>query len=128
MHRLVAAPVPLPLFWVSRVSCLVLLMSLATACLPPRREVVAVSGVSEDELRSYAGTGPCAIRGQAFLKTRGGDVKYGAGELVTLMPDTALSERDSPDQLDAWRVRGSSNGRAPEVGVPEKANSGRWRR
>ena len=59
-------------------------------CVPARNPVTAISGISEAELTLYEGNGPCSVHGQAFLKTRGGDVKYGAGETVTLMPDIRL--------------------------------------
>lgn len=36
----------------------------------------------------YDASGNCAIAGQAFLKTMGGDVKVGAGEVVELIPVT----------------------------------------
>ena len=40
-----------------------------------------------DALRAYAEKGNAKIRGQAFLKTQGGDVKVGAGNTVWLVPD-----------------------------------------
>lgn len=43
------------------------------------------------EYAPYAGSGPCSISGQAFLKTQAGDVKFGAGEEVFLNPVTAYS-------------------------------------
>jgi len=38
----------------------------------------------------YKEEGTCAVTGQAFLKTRGGDVKYGAGNTVQLIPYTTM--------------------------------------
>jgi hypothetical protein len=38
------------------------------------------------ELAPWAGNGPANLRGQAFLKTVGGDVKTCAGERVLLLP------------------------------------------
>lgn len=52
----------------------------------PRRAVF-----DETEYAPYAGEGSCAIEGQAFLKTRAGDVKYGAGNDVWLNPVTTYS-------------------------------------
>lgn len=42
----------------------------------------------------YAGSGTSTIMGQAFLKTRAGDVKYGAGDPVLLIPSTPFTEED----------------------------------
>jgi len=39
-----------------------------------------------------AGTGPAAITGQAFLRTRGGDVKTCAGSDVKLVPDGVYTQ------------------------------------
>jgi hypothetical protein len=41
---------------------------------------------------SYAAEGTASVKGQAFLKTRGGNVKYGAGEEVLLIPKTPYFE------------------------------------
>jgi len=43
------------------------------------------------EYDPYAGKGSGSIAGQAFLKTRAGDVKFGAGETVNLNPVTSYS-------------------------------------
>ena len=39
------------------------------------------------------GTGTATVRGQAFLKTRGGDVKYAAGNEIHLLPITSYSNQ-----------------------------------
>ena len=39
------------------------------------------------------GTGTATVRGQAFLKTRGGDVKYAAGNEILLFPVTSYSDQ-----------------------------------
>lgn len=44
------------------------------------------------EYEPYAAKGTATISGQAFLKTQGGDVKYGAGETVILNPVTTYSK------------------------------------
>lgn len=46
----------------------------------------------EAEYGPYAGKGTASISGQAFLKTRGGEVKYAAGEVVFMNPVTTYSK------------------------------------
>jgi len=46
---------------------------------------------SPAEIAWAQGSGTATVEGQAFLKTRGGDVKYGAGEQVLLIPNSAQS-------------------------------------
>jgi hypothetical protein len=46
----------------------------------------------ESDLIAYSGSGDSTIIGQAFLKTRGGDVKYGAGNEVVLVPVTPYTQ------------------------------------
>ncbi len=45
----------------------------------------------ESEYAPYSEEGNCTIAGQAFLKTRSGDVKYGAGNAVYCNPVTTYS-------------------------------------
>lgn len=45
----------------------------------------------ENEYKSLATTGTATVKGQAFLKTRGGDVKVAAGNEVILNPVTSYS-------------------------------------
>ena len=52
--------------------------------------VSTVSRISDADFDRYSGAGECSIKGQAFFKTQGGDVKYGAGEMVNLSPDIPL--------------------------------------
>ncbi len=47
---------------------------------------------SEEELKIYSNKGSGKIHGQAFLKTRGGDVKYGAGNTIYLIPSTPYTD------------------------------------
>jgi hypothetical protein len=47
---------------------------------------------SESDLQPYLAEGTAGIIGQAFLRTRGGDVKYGAGQRVMLFPATPYFE------------------------------------
>lgn len=45
----------------------------------------------ESEYAPYAGRGTSTIEGQAFLRTRAGDIKYAAGSEVDLTPVTKYS-------------------------------------
>jgi len=47
----------------------------------------------EDEYKRLASTGTAIVKGQAFLKTRGGDVKTAAGNEVILNPVTSYSNQ-----------------------------------
>lgn len=47
---------------------------------------------NEADFLPYAGIGNCKIVGQAFLKTRGGEVKFGAGNEVVLAPVTPYTQ------------------------------------
>jgi hypothetical protein len=49
------------------------------------------TGFQKEEYEPYAGEGTAAVVGQAFLKTKGGDVKYAAGNEVRLVPKTSYS-------------------------------------
>jgi hypothetical protein len=55
-------------------------------CTKPAYQIQAT--FTEDELAPYDKKGTATVVGQAFLKTKGGDVKYAAGNKVVLMPVT----------------------------------------
>src|SRR5687768_1693847 len=65
---------------------LLLLPACTTQKLQPR---TAIFVQSEYDPFALEGTG--SISGEAFLKTRAGDVKLGAGEMVLLNPVTSYS-------------------------------------
>lgn len=87
---------------------------------------------SEEEHAQYFGEGNAEIDGQVFLKTMGGDVKYGAGETVTLVPETPYFKADalafmqdraiSTKDLDAAKLKRTTQtngqGEFKFVGIP----------
>jgi hypothetical protein len=68
----------------------------AVACLPvPQAQTVPTPRYppySQSEYAPFSQPGSSSIIGQAFMRTRGGDVKVGAGSEVTLDPSTPLSK------------------------------------
>ncbi len=77
----------------------------ALGCIPPPPAPVKyVTTFDEAEYHRYAGTGTAAISGEAFLKTRGGDVKIGAGSTVTLDPATRYAREWFTKEGNAWRT------------------------
>lgn len=70
------------------------LVIIASACAtvpknPPTTAVLVP--FNAEEVKWSLGTGTATVEGQAFLKTRGGDVKFGAGNPVYLLPYSAHS-------------------------------------
>ena len=65
-------------------ACIAILVGCAT--VQPLR-----SAFNDDEFKPYEGTGTSTITGQAFMKTVGGDVKFGAGESIVLLPVTSYT-------------------------------------
>jgi hypothetical protein len=66
-----------------------LMLSILGGCAvfqPPRTAIF-----DESEFAPYAGSGTSTITGQAFQKTQGGDVKYGAGDDVYMVPITSYT-------------------------------------
>ena len=62
---------------------------------------------NSSEMASYAGTGSATITGQAFSRTRGGDVKIPAGNTIYLVPLTNYT-REVLDKYYASAI-GDSN-------------------
>lgn len=59
---------------------------------PARPEHVMSRSFDPNEFAAYTQAGTGSISGQSFLKTRGGDVKYCAGNEVLLVPATPYTE------------------------------------
>lgn len=66
---------------------------------------------NESEYMSLAKQGTGMVRGQVFLLTRGGDVKYGAGSEVSLNPVTTYSK--------FWFEEGYSKNRHMALAEPD---------
>ena len=62
-----------------------------SACVPMTPPPVARMQFPEAEYLALAKAGNSTVKGQAFLKTRGGDVKTAAGNEVNLNPVTTYS-------------------------------------
>lgn len=74
-----------------------------TGCIPPLRPMT--TPFRSEDFTKYAGDGSGTVTGQAFLKTRGGDVKFGAGCDVELCPVTPyIQERISRETLGGERL------------------------
>jgi hypothetical protein len=77
---------------------------VAFGCIPPQPPVRYVSTFNDTEYQRYAGPGTGNISGVAFLKTRGGEVKVGAGSTVTLDPATTYAREWFTKEGSAWRT------------------------
>lgn len=67
-----------------------LVVVLGAGCAVPEPYVIK-SKVNHDALQNYLVSSNSKLVGQAFLKTRGGDVKFGAGSIVYLYPAVEYS-------------------------------------
>lgn len=72
-----------------QLSVLIFLSAILLGCIHTPSPRLAV--FNEAEYAPYVGEGTVSIYGDAFLKTRGGDVKKGAGNEVFLNPVTSYS-------------------------------------
>jgi len=71
---------------------ILVLFSVIVGCVPVTPPVQRIQfPLSEYKILETEGTG--IVKGQAFLKTRGGDVKTAAGNLVFLNPVTSYSDQ-----------------------------------
>lgn len=67
----------------------VLVLGVLSGCAQQR--TVSLGAFPEAEYKALAKEGTGVVKGQIFLKTVGGDVKYGAGVEVSLIPVTSYS-------------------------------------
>jgi hypothetical protein len=93
-------------------SCLasLALAIVLTGCVTPHK---MATPYNEADFQPFDGTGTSTITGQAFLKTVGGDVKYGAGNTVSLMPVTRYT-------MEAWTA--ARSGKAPQTDLRLQAH------
>lgn len=80
---------------IRNLTCIIALATLFAGCVTPPHQMA--TPFDESALQRFAGNGTSTVTGQAFLKTQGGDVKFGAGDTVSLMPVT-------PYTTEAWRA------------------------
>jgi hypothetical protein len=87
---------------------IVLVITLISACasLPP--ESVSRIPFPENEYQALARTGNAVIRGQAFLKTRGGDVKTGRRQRSSSQSGHLVLFRMVREVVYSWQTYGSS--------------------
>jgi hypothetical protein len=85
---------------------------------------------STEELRPYSKPGKSSVSGQAFLRTRGGDIRIGAGCEVQLFPTTDyithyISQHEQLEQLQAtpgfWRFMGDTSPVTEEARIAYRA-------
>ena len=76
-----------------KLKLIALMMGLALISGCANRQLVQRMPFPSAEYSALPTTGTGTVEGQAFLKTVGGDVKYGAGTEVYLIPVTSYSEQ-----------------------------------
>jgi hypothetical protein len=87
-------PIPRTSRWLSTIAVYTTVVTV-TACVPPQPIVSPrpfLARADSTEYQRYRAPGQRELAGQAFLTTRGGDVKLAAGRLVTLDPATAYAK------------------------------------
>lgn len=92
---------------------LALATTLAGCAAPQPKLVPRQTQFDEAEYAPYRKAGTGKITGQVFLKTVGGDIKYGAGNKVTLNPATTHG-REWMGILESNRLPAQGDPRAAE--------------
>ena len=80
---------------------------LAIGCATPTQQTKPQTvAFVEADFDKFAGTGTATVQGSAFLKTRSGDVKVGAGSTIELVPATPYTiERFGAPAGTSWEPR-----------------------
>lgn len=81
---------------IANFTCFIAIAAFAAGCVTPPRQLTTPQAATpqptipfdESALQPFAVKGTSNITGQAFLKTAGGEVRYGAGDNVLLIPVT----------------------------------------
>lgn len=71
--------------------CILMTTALLAGCAAQQIQKRTVA-FHAAEFAPFQGSGTATIKGQAFLKTRAGDIKLGAGNTVYLMPATPYTD------------------------------------
>jgi hypothetical protein len=91
----------------------ILLLVSFSGCVTPVGPKVTRIPFPLEELEKLPKTGTASVIGQGFLKTRSGDVKFAAGNKVTLVPVTAYSNQWYEIQIVQDRRLESADPRYP---------------
>jgi len=76
-----------------RYIAIALLAASLTGCAGPQAKPVDLGPFPAAEYKALPRSGTAKVTGQVFMRTRGGDVKYGAGSDVALIPATSYTEQ-----------------------------------
>jgi len=83
-----------------RIATVLLGLFVLAGCVPRARSFSRTHLYQRSLYDAYRGEGTATITGQAFAKTRGGDVKVAAGEIVYLIPGTAYESEQAKFEHD----------------------------
>lgn len=87
--------------WTCLIAVATFVVSCATPQSPQAKPPQNTVPFDESALQPFAAKGTSTLTGQAFLKTAGGVVRYGAGETVSLIPVTPYTTQRTKALLAA---------------------------
>jgi hypothetical protein len=89
-----------------------LLALLLTSCVSPAYvappQVAITAPIDDAAIAKYSANGTATITGQAFTKTRGGDVKPCAGDKVLLVPSMAYTDQAVAIMVSGRGIQGGA--------------------